>query len=170
MTARRTAANVAKTVVFLVAFWSVFLFAVPIAISVAEISLGIQRFPSQPLVALGLLLLGTLLTIWTAMTLAIAGRGTPLAIDPPQELVTTGPYGYVRHPFAIGVTTQIVGLGIALGSLPVIAYAAVALAVWYSVVRPREERGLEATFGEPAREYCEAVRGFRPRGKAYRVR
>jgi protein-S-isoprenylcysteine O-methyltransferase Ste14 len=153
---------VLKTTAFLILFWSVFLFAIPIGISIVEIDLGIQRFPPQPLLAGPMLAAFTLLALWSAMTLAVKGRGTPIALDPTREFVTTGPYGFVRHPFVAAVTGQIVALGIALGSIPVIAYAAVALAVWYYGVRPREERSLDARFGARAQEYRRKVRGFRP--------
>jgi protein-S-isoprenylcysteine O-methyltransferase Ste14 len=170
MSEPHTAWNVVKTVIFLLVFWFVFVLAVPIGVSIVEIGLGIQRFPPQPFLAAALLSFFTSLAGWSALTLTIAGQGTPLPIDPPATLVTRGPYAYLRHPFASAVTGQVVGLGIALGSVPVIAYAAVALAVWYFLVRPREERTLEQRFGDRMREYRGAVRGFRPRLRPYRVR
>ena len=139
-----------------------FLFAIPIGISIIEIDLGIQRFPPQPLLAGPMLAIFTLLVLWSAMTLAVKGRGTPLSLDPTRVFVATGPYAFIRHPFVAGMTGQIVALGIALGSIPVIAYAAVALAVWYYGVRPREERSLDARFGARVQEYRRKVRGFRP--------
>ena len=139
-----------------------FLFAIPIGISIIEINLGIQRFPPKPLLAGPMLALFTFLVVWAAMTLAVKGRGTPLSIDPTRAFVVSGPYAYIRHPFVTGMTGQIVALGIALGSVPVIAYAAVALAVWYYGVRPREERSLDARFGTRVQEYRRSVRGFRP--------
>jgi protein-S-isoprenylcysteine O-methyltransferase Ste14 len=60
---------------------------------------------------------------------------------------------------------QIVGLGIALGSIPVISYAAVAMTFWYFVIRPREERTLDSRFVGAMAQYRSHVRGFRPRLK-----
>jgi protein-S-isoprenylcysteine O-methyltransferase Ste14 len=165
MSRTRTAANVGKTLLFLLAFWAVFLFGVPIAISIVEIGLGIQRFPPMPRIAGLLMLLSTAMALWAALTLAIAGDGTPLVLDPPRLLTTRGPYAYMRHPFAAAATAQIVGLALALGSVPVLVYAVAAIAFWYFVVRPREERALDQRFGPAAREYRRAVRGFRPRFK-----
>jgi protein-S-isoprenylcysteine O-methyltransferase Ste14 len=165
MSRTRTAANVAKTLLFLFAFWAVFLFALPMAISVVEIGLGIQRFPAMPRIAGLLILCSTALAIWAALTLATAGDGTPVALDPPRVLTTKGPYAYIRHPFAAAATAQIIGLGLALGSVPVLVYAAGSMALWYFVIRPREERTLDQRFGQAAREYRGAVRGFRPRFK-----
>jgi protein-S-isoprenylcysteine O-methyltransferase Ste14 len=143
-------------------FWSVFLFAIPIGISIVEIELGIQRFPPQALLATTLLVVSTMLVVWSAMTLAVTGGGTPMPFDPPHQLVTNGPYAYIRHPFVTGAIAQVVALGIALGSVPVIAYAAATLTVWYYGIRPREERTLEARFGTRVKEYRRKVRGFRP--------
>ena len=162
MTVRRTAGNIVKTVLFLFVFWAVFLFVIPLSLSVVEVQLGIQRFPPMPIVAGALMLASTALAVWSAMTLAIEGNGTPSAFDPPRTLVTTAPYAYLRHPFAAAATAQIVALGIAFGSIPVLAYATAAMALWYFLVRPREERALMLRFGAAAREYTRTVRGFRP--------
>ena len=167
MTTKTRVVPVIKTTAFLIVFWSIFLFALPMGISVAEIEAGVQRFPPQPLLASGLLLLATMLTVWAAFSFAISGLGSPLTIDPPRELVTSGPYAYVRHPFVIGVIGQIVALGIAVGSVPVIGYGAVILIVWYYGIRPGEERTLLNRFGESARAYFQNVRGFRPRMTPY---
>lgn len=157
-----TVLNVVKTTIFLIVLWSLLLFAVPIGISIIEIDAGIQRFPPQPLIAFPLLIASTLLVLWAAMTLAVKGEGTPLPIAPPRAFVESGPYAFIRHPFVAGFTAQIVALGIALGSVPVIAYAAVGLAVWYYGIRPREERTLDERFGARVQEYRRKVRGFRP--------
>jgi protein-S-isoprenylcysteine O-methyltransferase Ste14 len=124
----------------------------------------------MPLLAGLLLLIFTVLSTWSALTLAIVGKGTPLPFDPPRQLVTTGPYAYLRHPLVAATAGQIVGLGIALGSVPVLAYATTITAIWYFFIRPREERSLEERFGQQVRDYRRAVRGFRPRVTPYRVR
>lgn len=136
--------------------------AIPIGISIIEVQLGIQRFPSQSLFAVPLLLGSTLLMAWAAMTLAIKGRGTPLPFDPPREFVSNGPYAYIRHPFVTGALGQIVAVGLAFGSVPVLVYAALAITVWYYGIRPGEERALDQRFGSRVQDYRRQVRGFRP--------
>ena len=160
-------ANVVKTVVFLVVVWFTLLFALPIAVSIAEIELGIQRFPPQLLLSMLLLALFTLLGVWAAMTLAVAGHGTPAWFAPPQEFVVSGPYAYVRHPFVISLVGQGIGIAVAMGSIPVIVYVSLLMVIYYFFVRPGEERALEARFGARVRDYSRAVRGFRPRLKPY---
>lgn len=157
-----------KTAGVLVVFWGVFLFALPLTIAVIEVQLGVQRFPPQPQLAGPLLLLMTLLALWASFTMAWDGDGTLLPIDPPRRLVVSGPYAHIRHPFVTGVVGQMVAIGIALGSVPVIGYAAAVLVVWYYGVRPREEHALLNRFGDRAQRYFRDVRAFRPRTTPYR--
>jgi len=160
--------NVAKTLILILAFWSVYLLALPIAISIVEVKLAIQRFPGYPVFAAILLGLFSLLGLWAALSMAISGHGTPLQIDEARELVVTGPYAYVRNPLAISALGQGTALVLALGSYPVMAYI-LAAGLWvYYYARPREERHLKERYGRHWLAYQKEVRGFRPRLRPYR--
>ena len=162
--------NVTKTLVGILAFWFIFLIAVPIGISVIEVQLAMQRFPGYPVLSSALLGFFSLLGLWAALTLAIAGRGTPLGMDEARRLVVTGPYAYVRHPLAIAALGQGTALVLGLGSYPVMAYIfAVGLWVYY-YSRPREERHLKERYGDRWMDYQKEVRAFRPRLKPYRAK
>jgi protein-S-isoprenylcysteine O-methyltransferase Ste14 len=159
--------NVTKTVLEILAFWFIFLIALPIGISVIEVQLAIQRFPGYPVIASILLGLFSLLGIWAALTLAVAGRGTPVPMDEARRLVTTGPYAYVRNPLAISALGQGTAIVLALGSYPVMAYV-FAAGLWvYYYSRPREERHLKERYGSRWMEYQRQVRAFRPRLRPY---
>jgi protein-S-isoprenylcysteine O-methyltransferase Ste14 len=160
--------NVTKTLVYVLLFWFVFLFVLPIGISIVEVELGIQRFPPQTMPAAVLLLAFTIVALWASVTLAVAGRGTPAPFDGTREFVTQGPYSYVRHPLVAAATGQGVGIGLALGSVPVLVYVTMAFVVWYFAVRPAEERDLAKRFGQRWRDYKKAVRAFRPRLTPYK--
>lgn len=160
--------NVIKTLVGLILIWFVFLFLVPLGISIVEVDLGIQRFPPQYVAAAGLLLVSTIVALWSALTVAIAGQGTPLPFDSARTIVAAGPYAYLRYPLALASTGQLVALGIALGSVPVLLYGAIAFVLWYYLVRPAAEHDQAARFGSAWRAYAGAVRGFRPRLIRYR--
>jgi protein-S-isoprenylcysteine O-methyltransferase Ste14 len=160
--------NIVKTLIELFLLWFVFLFLLPLGISIVEIDLGIQRFPPQYLSAAGLLLASTIVALWAAITIAVAGRGTPLPLDGAREMVVTGPYAYLRYPLAVAGAGQAVAIGMAFGSVPVLLYATLAFVVWYYLVRPAAERDLAARFGDSWRAYTKAVRGFRPRVTPYR--
>jgi protein-S-isoprenylcysteine O-methyltransferase Ste14 len=160
--------NVTKTVLEILAFWFIFLIALPIGISVIEVQLAMQRFPGYPVIASILLGLFSLLGVWAALTLAVAGRGTPLPMDEARRLVTTGPYAYVRNPLAIAALGQGTALVLALGSYPVMAYV-FAAGLWvYYYSRPREERHLKERYGNRWMDYQREVRAFRPRLTPYR--
>jgi len=163
----RNAWNVTKTIIFLVCFWLIVLFYLPMGVSIVEIDMGIQRFPPQA-IAPPMLLLFTLIALWAALTLAIVGEGTPLPFNTARKLVVSGPYAYIRNPLIVATGGQGVALGMTLGSIPVLLYVTIALTLWYFLVRPGEERDLEKRFGEAWRSYAQAVRTARPRLTPYR--
>jgi protein-S-isoprenylcysteine O-methyltransferase Ste14 len=160
--------NVTKTLVEIIALWFVFLIALPMVISIVEVKLAMQRFPGYPVLAAIMLAVFTLLGLWAALTLAIAGRGTPLPVDEVRTLVIAGPYAYVRHPIAIAAMGQGTAMVLTLGSYPVMIYV-LAVAVWFYFVGMRkEERHLRQRFGERWKDYERQVRAFRPRLTPYR--
>ena len=72
---------------------------------------------------------------------------------PALALATTGIYGYVRNPMYVGLTLLLVGLGVAFASdWTLVMTVAFALTIHFGVVL-REERYLEAKFGEAYRKY-----------------
>ncbi len=92
-----------------------------------------------------LLLAGGLLALASVRAL---GRG--------RELVTRGPYRWVRHPYFLGILVMLVGAIVAMRSLP-------ALILLYPVVRVtlvrarREEHNLCLRFGDAYHGYQERV-------------
>jgi len=46
------------------------------------------------------------------------GQGTPVPLNPPPKVVTTGPYAYVRNPMLTGVFLMLFGIGLLPGPLP----------------------------------------------------
>jgi protein-S-isoprenylcysteine O-methyltransferase Ste14 len=160
--------NVTKTLLEILVFWFVVLIALPIAISIVEVELAVQRFPGFPALSATLLGLFSLLGIWAALTIAIAGRGTPLPLDEARRLVTSGPYAYVRNPMAIAIAGQGAAIVLALGSIPVMLYFLILIAWMYFYSRPREERHLRERFGQRWTDYRKHVRAYRPRLTPYR--
>ena len=164
----RGAWNLIKTLIELVCFWLVFLFAIPLGISIVEVELGIQRFPSMPFLAAAALLLFTLLALWAAAAIALIGEGTPLPTDATARLVVRGPYAFVRNPLVIAAFGQGAAVALALGSVPVAGYVVVGAVAWYLFVRPIEERDLAERFGQEWKRYKREVRAWRPRLRPYR--
>lgn len=98
------------------------------------------------------------------------GRGTPAPFIPPQRLVVVGFYRYVRNPMYVGFAAGWIGLWIvfAHASAAAVASAAtVALGV-HLFVRGYEEPTLRKKFGPDYEEYCQNVRRWRPRLRAWK--
>ena len=83
-------------------------------------------------------------------------------VRPEQQVVTAGPYRWVRHPAYTAGILMIVGVAIALGSWTGALIALVLAVVGYAYRVQVEERALTATLGEPYREYAARTKRFFP--------
>ena len=75
------------------------------------------------------------------------GLGTPAPPFPTRRLVVTGLYRRVRNPMYVAVTAAILGQGLLLGDLRVIAYGAVVWVLFHLFVVAYEEPTLRRSFG-----------------------
>jgi len=96
---------------------------------------------------------GMLLRLWAVLSL---GRffTTTVVVRPGQTVVSSGPYGFVRHPSYLGLLILLLGFGLTLGDLA----AAVVMVVLPTVgllwrIRV-EEVALRAGLGDSYLEYC----------------
>jgi len=144
--------------------------APPPLIALGAIIIGVALdwlLPAYVLSALltrdGRIIIGVSL-IAAALAIGIAGRGSFVRFGtnvnpykPSSVLVTTGILAYVRNPMYVGLALLVAGIGVALASdwtLVMLVFAA--LLVHFGVVK-REERYLEAKFGDAYRRYVNAV-------------
>ncbi len=139
---------------------SFFLVALPWLIAVYGRQL--ERNLTLPPIAYGRLslLLGTLLilvglffALWSVSRLFSLGRGTPLPVMPPPELVVRPPYSYCRNPMAFGVILAYLGFGLAIRSLGALVLVALFASGILVYIKATEERGLKRRFGERYIEY-----------------
>lgn len=147
------------TALQIVVFWATFFWVLPMAIVEAEAQLGIERFDHpmrRPAAALLFVAAGSL-GLWSAMSMARRGRGTPLPTATGSALIIDGPYRWVRNPMALAGIVQGIAVGWWLGSFAVIAYAVAGGILWHVAVRPAEEADLTQRFGGPYRDYRIAV-------------
>src|SRR6476620_3819743 len=108
------------------------------------------------LAALGLLLL------WRSHHALGKNFRPTLEVSPDQELVTTGPYKYVRHPLYVAFLLMLTSTGL-LSSNWFIGVVGVLLIASITVVRiPGEEMLLEQHFGEQYREYRQRTPALLP--------
>lgn len=123
--------------------------------------LSVAPAPQGVLGAL-LVVAGLVVVVSSIREFAVIGHGTPLPIDPPRQLVTSGPYHYVRNPMALGFVTTIVGEAALLDSRAPLVYAVLALAALHVLVIAHEEPANRRRFGEEYEAYRRAVRRWIP--------
>ena len=106
---------------------------------------------------------GLAIYLWCVADFALAGRGTPLPLDPPRELVVRGLYHYARNPMYVGVLAVIAGQALLFASLPLAVYAIVVASVFHLFVIGYEEPALRRSFDGAYERYCTAVPRWLPR-------
>lgn len=110
---------------------------------------------------LGLMLLAVWLFDWSSRTM---GRNWALVARTrgDAELVTGGPFAYVRNPIYVALGLFMVAMAIAYGHVAnlVVAFPVYAFGTWMRVAR--EERLLRMTFGAAYEDYARRVKRFVP--------
>lgn len=100
---------------------------------------------------------------------AIQGLGTPAPVAPPQHLVVTGLYRYVRNPMYVAVVSLIIGQGLLFGSVQVLEYGVAVFVAFHLFVLLYEEPVLREKFGGEYDEYRKNVRRWWPRVKGWKA-
>jgi len=91
-------------------------------------------------------------------------KGTPVPLNPPQKLVTTGPYAYIRNPMLCGVFILMFGLGILFNSISLVfIFTPLFILLNYFELRAIEEPELEKRLGRDYSKYKKMVPMFFPR-------
>jgi protein-S-isoprenylcysteine O-methyltransferase Ste14 len=159
-----------RTAVQCALIWPLFLAILPAAVLIVEERTGLPRFgfPAQPFAAALLFAGFSALNVATGGVLAVRGRGTPLPLDAPAELVVSGPYAYVRNPMAVAGLGQGAAVAVWLGSWLVLTYVLAGAALWQLLLRPVEEEDLARRFGAAYADYRRAVSCWWPRLSPYR--
>jgi protein-S-isoprenylcysteine O-methyltransferase Ste14 len=114
-------------------------------------------------------LLAAWISTWTCAYLP-SGANEGLRLRPgDDDLVTDGPYRFVRHPLYLGMILCFLGFAILLNRLG-FAIAMLGITVFVYRLILREEAELDAAFGASYRAYRDAVpRLFPARGKIWRI-
>lgn len=159
--------HVRRSVAQLVVFWSFFFGLVPAVFVAIERRLRIEWAVLDDcavgMIAIVVLALASALGLWSCLTMAVIGQGTPLPAETARELVVSGPYRLVRNPMAVAGALQTAAVGLIAGSWTVVVIAAIGAVAWNILIRPTEEADLAARFGESYNTYAAAVRCWIPR-------
>ena len=119
----------------------------------------------QPLVALGWSIVAVALVLYTltAIMLSSRGKGAFAEFDPPHELVTSGPYRYVRNPIAATVLLMLIGEALAFSSTGLVMMVFVSVAIAQAQAVALEEPLLLKRFGANYLDYKSRVPRWIPR-------
>ncbi len=114
--------------------------------------------PLEARIVVGVLLIGG--GAWLAIMAERAFKAVDTNVPPWKpslNLAASGPYHYMRNPMYVGTALTIAGIGVALASdWTLVLLVPAGLLLHYGVVL-REERYLEAKFGDDYRRFKAAV-------------
>jgi len=129
-------------------------------------ALGFPRLLSGSLgILIGVVLLTVGLVIWGwCVVWFMRAKGTPVPFNPPQELVSVGPYAWSRNPMLTGVFAFLFGIGFLLHSVSMVfVWTPVFVAFNVLELKLIEEPELERRFGDSYIKYRRHVAMFVPR-------
>jgi len=163
--------HLATSLAQLVVFWTFFLLILPSVLAWIEHRIrmdwsALDHRAAAP-VGLALFLAASCLGLWSCLTMALRGEGTPLPAATARKLVVSGPYCYVRNPMAVAGALQTLGVALMFGAWSVVSIAIVGALVWNVIIRPAEESDLADRFGSSYEHYCRQVRCWLPRASSF---
>jgi protein-S-isoprenylcysteine O-methyltransferase Ste14 len=123
--------------------------------------------PWNILVSLPMLITGVILWLWSLWQF-VKVKGTPVPFNPPQKLVTSGPYGYVRNPMLSGVFVILFGVGVLFQSIA-LTFIFTPLFALFCILEFKfiEEPELEMRLGEDYIKYKKAMPLLFPKGTRF---
>jgi protein-S-isoprenylcysteine O-methyltransferase Ste14 len=140
--ASRRSLMLIRAIAAFVALPGIVAFALPIAIGIsANLAVRYVALAAVPLC------LGIFLLLWCVREFYVAGRGTLAPWDPPQHLVTTGPYRISRNPMYVGVVSSLVGWCVLWASRTLMIYTALFICGFHVRVILFEEPWAARKFG-----------------------
>ena len=127
---------------------------------------GVEALLQHGMVAVNLL--GLPLLAWGYLQYLLVGKyrsriggGGPGISVPPNHIVESGPYRWVRNPMYLGHLVFFAGLAVTLRSWIALAVF-VFHAFWFDRRVREDETRLAELFGDPYREYCRRVKRWIP--------
>ena len=128
------------------------------------ILLGVGVFQlglTEGLVALAVMIIGLWLRLWAAATLGIYYTST-LTMTEGQRVVTSGPYGKVRHPGYLGSTLLWSGFAVLSSDIILVVLIPFMFVTTYLYRIASEERMVLSTLGSDYEEYRRRTRRLIP--------
>jgi protein-S-isoprenylcysteine O-methyltransferase Ste14 len=118
---------------------------------------------SLPYCGVALICIGIAVLFDCFVRFVTKGQGTPAPTMPTQLLVVEGLYRYTRNPMYLGITFALLGQGLLLANMRVIAFATISWLVTHFFVLFYEEPRLTKEFGGGYLAYLSNVPRWNPR-------
>jgi protein-S-isoprenylcysteine O-methyltransferase Ste14 len=163
---RRTLALIGSAIFLVVAPGTVAVY-VPWIISRWHLAPPLLGFFVFRLIGIALIVAGLLVLLDSFARFALLGLGTPAPLAPPQHLVVSGLYRYVRNPMYVAVLSLILGQGLLLGSISLLRYGVVVWLAFLGFVLFYEEPALRSKFGTEYDQFSAHVPRWIPRLKPW---
>jgi protein-S-isoprenylcysteine O-methyltransferase Ste14 len=116
---------------------------------------------ASALVGVGIALLGEAIRVWAV---GYSGTTTRANVVTAPQLITAGPYSYIRNPLYVGNALTALGFWVAFSgalsatsALTMLAVIALLVLTVYGTIIPLEEAYLLRTFGPQYQQYVERV-------------
>ena len=106
---------------------------------------------------------GLYMIIWVGVAFVRQGKGRPVPLEPPTQLVVGGLYRYMRNPMYSGAVLIVLAEAAYFGSFYLLLYAAALWAVLHAALLTFEEKQLKQRFGAPYERYLAQVPRWIPR-------
>jgi protein-S-isoprenylcysteine O-methyltransferase Ste14 len=117
----------------------------------------------QMLIAAALIVAGLTPALESVRRFIYVGRGTLMPVVPPERLVVSGLYRYVRNPMYVGVLIALAGEALLFESRELVLYTAVMWLGFHLFVCFYEERTLARRHSEDYPRYKRHVHRWLPR-------
>lgn len=117
----------------------------------------------QTCLAVFLIAIGLVPLFESIVRFIVIGRGTLVPAAPPEHLVISGLYRFVRNPMYVGVLTALGGEALLFGSVDLLEIFLIVAFGFHLFVYLYEEPKLTRTFGDEYLRYRRYVRRWFPR-------
>ena len=143
-------------------FTALFVFAAIIVDRLLQLPRLLPARARLPL-SIPVMVVGAAVTAWSAFHF-LKVKGTPVPLNPPPQVVKTGPYRYARNPMLTGVFLFLFGVGFGVNSVSLVFFFTplfVLVNVWE--LKRIEEPELMKLLGDEYIEYRRQTPMFLPR-------
>lgn len=119
------------------------------------------------ILSLPVFLFALILSGWSVLNF-LKVKGTPVPLNPPPRLVTSGPYAYTRNPMLTGVFALLFGFGLWFGSVSLIlVFTPLFILLNFWELKAVEEPELVKRLGQEYIDYRKRTPMFFPRFRLF---